>query len=193
MKKALFYVVNLLTFYRLIVAPFLIYLVIVGHFNLFKWLLMVSFATDAIDGYLARRYKLTSVFGAHLDSIADDCTILAAIVGMCILDPLFILYKDVPVIILLLFYLVQNVLAFVRYRRPTSFHTYLAKIAAVSQAAFLLTYFFLPDPVQWLFYLMVSLTILDLAEEIILVILLPEYRTNVKGWFWLKKEKPITN
>ncbi len=185
MRKIIFYIVNAVTLYRLIAAPVLIVLVFLGHFNSFKWLLLVSFLTDAIDGFFARRYKIASSFGAHLDSVADDCTILAAIIGIWIWDALFIIYQFLPIVILLLLYLIQNILAISRYNRPTSFHTYLAKVAAVLQAAFLITFFFLPNPVYWLFYLMIGLTIADLLEEIILVVILPGYRTNVKGLYWV--------
>ncbi|HVW15993.1 MAG TPA: CDP-alcohol phosphatidyltransferase family protein [Mucilaginibacter sp.] len=175
--------------YRLAAAPFLVALVFFGHLNLFKWLLLISFLTDAIDGFLARKYKITSIFGARLDSIADDTTILAAIIGMVVLHGLFFLYEVIPVGILFVFYIAENVLAFRRYKRTTSFHTYLAKAAAVSQGAFLLAFFFLPYPVYWLFFVMVSLTALDLLEEIILILMLPDYRTNVKGLYWILHRK----
>ncbi|HEY9000720.1 MAG TPA: CDP-alcohol phosphatidyltransferase family protein [Mucilaginibacter sp.] len=184
-RSTSFYIINSLTLYRLCAAPFLIVLAVFDRFQLFKWLLLVSFLTDAVDGFFARRYKITSTFGAHVDSLADDCTILAAIIGMCILHSLFFLYEIIPVAVLLVLYLVQNVVALVKYQRPTSFHTYTAKVAAVSQAAFLITFFFMPYPVYWLFYLMLVLTSIDLLEEVILVLVLPDYRTNVKGIYWI--------
>lgn len=184
MRNRIFYIINGLTLYRLIAAPFLILLLVLGQFHLFKWLLLISFLTDAVDGFLARKYKATSPFGAHLDSVADDCTILAAIIGMCFLHSLFFLYEIIPIAVLFGLYLLQNILAFRRYKRPTSFHTYTAKVAAVSQAAFLLTFFFM-NPVYWLFYVMVALTIVDLLEEIVLIMVLRDYRTNVKGLYWV--------
>jgi phosphatidylglycerophosphate synthase len=183
------YIINGITLYRMIAAPFLIYLILTHRFDIFKWLLLISFFTDAIDGYLARMYKITSAFGSRIDSIADDLTIIAAIVGIYVWHPTFIMYEIVPIAILLALYLVQNALALIRYRRLTSFHTYSAKIAAVLQGIFIVAYFFLPYPLYWLFYLAVIFTIIDLLEEIILILLIPEYRTDVKGWYWLKKEK----
>jgi len=180
-----FYIINGLTLYRLCTAPFLIVLAVFEQFDLYKWLLLVSFLTDAVDGFFARKYKISSAFGARIDSLADDCTVLAAITGMCILRSSFFLSEIIPIAILLLLYLVQNVLALLKYKRPTSFHTYTAKVAAVSQAAFLITFFFLPYPVYWLFYLMVVLTSIDLLEEILLVMVLPDYKTNLKGLYWV--------
>jgi len=184
-----FYVINSLTLYRLAAAPFLIGLAVFDQFNVFKWLLLVSFLTDAIDGFFARKYKMTSSFGARIDSLADDCTILAAIIGLCILHLSFLLYEIVPLGVLLLLYLVQNILAFRKYKKPTSFHTYTAKVAAVSQAAFLITFFFMPGPIYWVFYFMVVLTGIDLLEEIVLVIILPDCKTNVRGVYWVLAKK----
>ncbi|HTI60236.1 CDP-alcohol phosphatidyltransferase family protein [Mucilaginibacter sp.] len=189
MRNNAFYVINGITLYRLVAAPFLIFLVVTGWFELFKWLLLLSFFSDAVDGYLARKYKVSSSFGARLDSIADDCTILAAIVAMCVQHALFLLYEIIPVAMLFVLYLAEIICAVYRYKRPTSFHTYAAKLAAVSQAIFLLAFFFLPQPVYWLFYVMVFLTILDLAEEIVLIFLLREYLTDVKGIYWILKAR----
>jgi len=193
MKKTAFYFINGITMYRLIAAPFLILLAVLGQFDLFKWLLLVSFLSDAVDGFFARWLHIDCSLGARLDSIADDCTILAAIVGMVILHSMFFLYEIIPVAILFSLYITENILAFHRYKRPTSFHTYMAKIAAVSQGVFLLTFFFLPYPVYWLFYLMVSLTGLDLLEEIILLIMLPVYKINIKGLYWILTKKGKVN
>src|SRR5437763_15519144 len=83
--KKSYYIVNSITVYRIIAAPVLIYLVFKGRTDLFKWLLAFSFFTDLVDGYLARKFKATSILGVKLDSIADDLTIVAAIVGLFVL------------------------------------------------------------------------------------------------------------
>ena len=189
MIKNSYYIINGITLYRMIAVPFLIYLAFTHQFSIFKWLLALSFLTDAIDGYLARMYKTISAFGARIDSIADDLNIVAAIIGMYVLNPAFFAKEIIPIIILLVLYLSQNILAFIKYRKMTSFHTYVAKIAAVFQGIFLITFFFFPQPVYWLFYLTIILTGIDLIEEILLILLLPDYRINVKGLYWLIKGK----
>lgn len=184
-----YYIINGITFYRMLAAPFLILLVIFHGLDIFKWLLLFSFFTDAIDGYLARRYKVTSVLGSRIDSIADDLTICAAIAGMIVLKPDF-LRSEMPILILLgALFIVQTSLAFIRYGRMTSFHVYTAKVAAVLQAIFLLLLFFLPEPISILFYVTGIITAIDLVEETILVIMLPEWEANVKGLYWIIKRK----
>lgn len=152
-------------------------------------MLAFSFFTDSIDGWLARKFKVTSIFGARLDSIADDLTILAAIIGLFRLKMEFIRENWVIVTILISLLLLQNILALIKYRKISSFHTYLAKIAAVLQGCFLILMFLLPEPVYPLFYAAAIISLLDLIEEIILVILLPKWETNVKGIYWVMRKK----
>lgn len=187
--KLSYYVINGITLYRIIAAPFLLILLLNGQYTIFKWLLGVSFFTDLIDGYLARKYNVTSILGTKLDSIGDDLTILVAMIGLFVTKPAFIKQEIILFIILFSLFLVQIIYAYIRYGKMTSFHTYLAKTAAILQGVFLLLVFFTDKPIMPLFYAAAIITILELIEEIILVSLLPEWEANVKGLFWAKKWK----
>jgi CDP-diacylglycerol--glycerol-3-phosphate 3-phosphatidyltransferase len=189
MHKKSYYTINAITLYRLAVTPVLVYLALDHQPGPFKWLLAVSFFTDAIDGYLARRYKVTSILGSRLDSIADELTIFSAITGMLVFKPAFIRHELIPIGILAVLYILQTGLALIRYGRMTSFHTYMAKIAAIMQGIFLLLLFFLAEPSYAIFYIAVIITLLDLAEEIILVFILPRWQANVKGLYWIMKKQ----
>jgi phosphatidylglycerophosphate synthase len=193
MIKRSYYIVNGITSYRLLAAPILIVLIFLDKIELFKWLLAVSFFTDMVDGYLARKFKVISRFGARLDSIADDFTIVAAIVGVFVLKPGFIKEEMTPIIILLALFLIENAYALIKYRKASSFHTYLAKVAALLQGTFLILIFFLPQPLYALFYAAFIVTALDLIEEIILIFLLPKWETNVKGLYWVMSKRKKKN
>jgi phosphatidylglycerophosphate synthase len=183
--------VNAITLYRLIAVPVLLLLIFTHQVNLFKWMLAISFFTDLLDGWLARSYKVTSIMGAKLDSVADDCTIVAAITGMVVLKPEFLKQQMLLVAILLVLFIIQTILALMQYGKISSFHTYAAKCAALLQGSFLILLFFLPQPPEILFYVAFAVTAIDLIEEIILVILLKEWKANVKGLYWLLRSKNI--
>ncbi len=191
-KKA-WYVINGITIYRIAAAPFLLVLLFYGRIEIFKWLLALSFFTDLIDGFLARKYKVTSVMGTRLDSIGDDLTVLVAITGLIVLKPEFIKQEKIMFICMLSLFLIQTVYALVRYGKITSFHTYLAKTAALLQGVFLLLVFFTNEPPLLLFYAAAMVTILELVEETLLVYLLPHWETNVKGLYWVLKNKKTKN
>ena len=137
MQRRSYYIINAITLYRLLVAPFLIFLVIEGYVELFRWLLAFSFLTDAVDGFLARKFGIVSAMGAKLDSIADDLTVTAGIIGVFLLEPSFVQQEWLLITVMLSLLFIQVMLAFLRYRKMTSFHTYIAKAAAVLQAVFL--------------------------------------------------------
>lgn len=190
MHKKSYYIINGITLYRLIAAPFLLFLILTRQSDLFKWLLAFSFFTDAIDGYLARKYKVVSVIGAKLDSLGDDLTVIVGVIGLFVLRPDFSSRELMWLVAIFILFIIQVVYAFIKYRAVTSFHTYLAKLAAILQGIFLILAFFMPEPVRILFYIAVGITALDLIEEIILTFLLPKWRANVKGIYWVLKQNP---
>lgn len=187
--KQAWYVINGITLYRIIAAPFLLALLFTKQYEIFKWLLGVSFFTDLIDGFLARKYKVTSILGTKLDSIGDDLTVLVAMIALFFLKFAFIKQHIIIFIMLLMLFLVQTTYAFIRYGKMTSFHTYLAKTAALLQGIFLLLVFFTDEPNLILFYTAAIVTMLELTEEIILVSLLPRWQANMKGIYWVFKNK----
>jgi phosphatidylglycerophosphate synthase len=190
MYKRSLYIVNGITWYRIIAAPILLVLIFTKQFDIFKWLLALSFFTDLIDGYLARKYKVVSIMGSRLDSIGDDLTVLAAVIGLFVFESEFVRKEFMILIILLLLFVVQTTFALVRYKKISSFHTYLAKSAAILQGLFFILIFLLPEPLYFLFYVAAVVTGVELLEEIILVALLPQWEANVKGLFWvLKRQK----
>jgi CDP-diacylglycerol--glycerol-3-phosphate 3-phosphatidyltransferase len=181
-------VINFITVYRIVTFPLLVILALVENMNAFKWLLLVSFFTDAIDGFLARRYNATSILGSKLDSIGDDLTIAAAMVGLLITRMQFVKEQAAVFAFLFLLFLLQVGMSFYRYQKISTFHTYLAKTAAVVAALFLLSVFFLKEISYPLFYTAAAITATELLEEITLVFLLPEYQSNVKGLYWVLKK-----
>jgi CDP-diacylglycerol--glycerol-3-phosphate 3-phosphatidyltransferase len=183
--------VNAITFYRLLAAPVLLTLLFYEQLTVFKWLLVVSFLTDAIDGYLARKYKVSSVFGSILDSVSDDLTIAVAIVGIILVNPEFLTKELMLVVVQVLLFITQICFALIRYRKISSFHTYLAKFVTIFQGIFLVLFYWLPEPIYVLFYLVSALTILDLLEEITLVLIIPKWETDIKGLYWVIKKRTL--
>lgn len=182
-------VVNFITLFRVIAAPLLLLLLFTNYNTIFKWLLLISFLTDAVDGYLARKFRASSVLGAKLDSLGDGLTILVTIIGLFKLRSDFIKEQWLIVSVLLGLFIIQTVLSFIRYHKLSSFHTYAAKIAAVLLGIFMLSLFFFDKPYYPLFYLTAIITAYELIEEIILVLILPKWQINLKGLWWVLKNK----
>ncbi len=189
MKSRSYYLVNAITLYRIVAAPVLIVLALTGNLNVFKWLLPISFLTDLLDGTLARELKATSVFGSKLDSIGDDLSFVAAIVGIFVFKVDFMLHNIIILAPLIGLYLFQTVSALIKYGKITNFHTYLAKLAAIFQGFFLILFFLMPAPIHWLFYIASFLTMADILEETIILFYMPVWEADVKGLYWVIQNK----
>lgn len=176
------------SFYRIASAPFLILLIILDQRSLFSWLLLVSYFTDTIDGFLARQLEISSARGSQLDSFGDQVTLVVGLVGLYFFENEFIIQNSILIGIAFLPYIVQMVIAFIKYRKATAFHTYLAKLSAMVQAVFILWLLFF-GPVYWLFYVMIIIGLLETIEEIILIFLFDNWVTGVKGIYWALKDK----
>ncbi|MGV3656913.1 MAG: CDP-alcohol phosphatidyltransferase family protein [Chitinophagaceae bacterium] len=188
MRSSTYYIINAITLYRLLAAPVLLLLAIANWFHILKWMMALSFFTDAIDGYLARHNKVDSKLGARLDSIADDLTVLAGIIALALYRPQFIEQQFFVFLLVFLLFVAQAIMALVRYGKISSFHTYAAKLAAILQGVFLITVFF-TGPLLPLFYVAAIVTAIQLVEEIILVFVLPTWKVNVKGLYWVLKNR----
>ena len=182
-----YYIINGITLYRLCATVLLGYLIYRRDLDLFKWFLAFSFFTDSIDGFLARRFGVVSILGSRLDSVADDLTVVVALIGVFIFRFEFLASYYIYFLVLLVLYIVQVASALARYGKFTSFHTWSAKFSFLLQGIFLILIFFLPRPPVALFYVAFVSTAINLVEEIILVYMLPKWRADVRGIFWVRK------
>ena len=176
------------SFYRIFAFPFLLLLILLNEREVFAWLLGLSYATDAIDGFLARKLKISSARGSQLDSYGDQLTLTAGLIGLLVFETAFIKANFVLIIIAFIPYILQMIIAFRKYGKATAFHTYLAKLSAITQAVFILWLLFF-GPVYWLFYFMIAIGILETAEEIALIFMYDKWVAGVKGIYWALRDK----
>jgi len=62
---------NLLTAARLLAAPYILYLLWTGAYRTALVWFSIASATDVVDGFLARRFRVASKVGALMDPVAD--------------------------------------------------------------------------------------------------------------------------
>ena len=183
-----FNIADWFSFYRIFAAPFLLTLIWLDLRLVFTWLLLISYSTDAIDGYLARKLKITSARGSQLDSFGDQVTLIIGLIGLFCFEPDFIKTNLFLILIVFIPYIIQMLIAYFKYGKATAFHTYLAKLSAVFQSLFILwSLFFNPEYV--LFYTMITIGLLETFEEIILIFMYANWAADVKGIYWALLDK----
>lgn len=183
-----FNIADWFSFYRIIISPLLLILIWLDLRFIFSCFLLVSYLTDAIDGQLARKMKITSPRGSQLDSIGDQLTLIVGLLGLLYFETDFIKTNLTLILIAFLPFILQMFIAYYKYGKATAFHTYLAKLSAVVQSIFILwSLFFSPE--YALFYIMLIIGILETVEEITLIFMYDTWAADVKGIYWALRDK----
>ena len=183
-----FNIADWFSFYRVFAAPFLILLLWLDERQLFAWFLLISYLTDAIDGYLARKFKITSPRGSQLDSFGDQITLVVGLIWLLVFENEFIKENLLLIGVAFVPYIIQMIVAYFKYGKATAFHTYFAKLSAVIQSVFILhSLFFAPNCT--LFYIMIVFGLLETLEEITLIFMYDNWASDVKGIYWATKDK----
>ena len=62
---------NLVTVGRLLMVPPLVWLIVTERLHAAFWLFLAAAASDAIDGFIAKRFNAKTTLGSYLDPLAD--------------------------------------------------------------------------------------------------------------------------
>lgn len=108
-------------------------LLFVNPFSVWFYILYtLTGITDVLDGYLARKWKITSEFGARLDSVADLMFYIVMAIkifpAMVEVFPIGIWIAVVSIMVLRVF---TYLMGAVKYKRLVSLHTYMNKLTGV--------------------------------------------------------------
>ncbi len=184
---------NLISLYRVLVFPVIIFMVFTRNEHWFVILICISLVSDAIDGNLARLLKQQTNFGAALDNLGDMCTFAVAVLGMFVfkwqeIEPhALVLYLFLGVFVL------SYIVGFIRFGKIPGLHLYSAVSAGYVQSIFLFVLFVFGF-YTWMFYLVLIWGIVAYIEKILVLFKLDDIKIGVKGLYWLiKKEKELAN
>ena len=191
-RNNIYTIPNFLSIYRLLMFPYILYLGISRQEQLFAILLTINLITDILDGFIARRFNMQTDLGARLDSIADLGTYIAVIAGI-----FFFKASDFQpylgsfyIFIFLLFF--AHILSLFKFGRLPSLHLYSWKIGGYLQGAFFIVLFLL-DFYPVFYYIVVIWGIIAFCEHITIQLIIKEMRSNLKGLFWVLKNKAKWN
>ena len=179
---------NALSIARIVAALVMIGLALEGEARLYTWLLIPALLSDIADGLIARRFNLETPLGAKLDSAGDALLTVAIFAGVWRLHPEVIRDHWLALALFLGAGLLEYVLAVLRYGRLSSFHTWSSKAAGLLLVVFVAV-LFLHGFVPWLFYLAIGVAVLSNLEEYALLALLTEWRADVRGVWWMRRER----
>lgn len=180
---------NLLSLFRIIAAPFLLF---TGWFNmptLFFILFVLMLLSDALDGILARMWDQTSELGARLDSYGDILTYLTTPLAAWWLWPDIIKDELYYIIAAIIIYVLPAVFALLKFRKLASYHTWITKISAVlmSAGAVMLLGF----ESNLLFHIAIYFLVIEMVENIAITFILQEQKSNIYSIWHAWKERDL--
>lgn len=82
-KEKFFNIPNILTIFRIVLIPFIIWSYCLNRQNFTLVLIILSAVTDVLDGIIARRFNMVTAVGKALDPVADKLTLLALLILSC--------------------------------------------------------------------------------------------------------------
>ncbi len=179
---------NLISLYRLLVFPVILFMALTGRENWFVILLCISLVSDVLDGNIARFFKLQTNFGAALDNLADIFTYAMALLGLFIFKWTEIAPHAWILYLFLTVFVLSYLVAFYRFGKIPGLHLYSAVSAGYVQSIFFFVLFvfgFYP----WMYYLAIGWGVIAYVEKILVLLKLDDIRIGVKGLYWVMKKE----
>lgn len=144
-------------------------------------------ATDILDGFIARRLKWESEFGARLDSLADLGSYAMAFWGMLSLEYAFCSNHANYFFIIIGIKILTQIVSIIRFQKFPSLHLYSNKFAGYVQGFFMLFYY-MGWEVELYFTFMFCVTCVAEVEAILVLLFIPAMRSNLQGIYWMLKK-----
>jgi len=95
---------NLISLARLLLVPLEIWLILAGRYGLAFWVLVVAGLSDALDGFIAKRFDRRTRLGALLDPVADKAMLISVYITLGVAHQLWtllvilVVFRDVLII-----------------------------------------------------------------------------------------------
>jgi cardiolipin synthase (CMP-forming) len=75
---------NLITLGRILLVPVVVWAIAVGEMRLAFVLFLAAGISDAVDGFLAKRFGMATELGAYLDPLADKAMLVSIYVALAV-------------------------------------------------------------------------------------------------------------
>ncbi len=95
---------NLISLGRLLLVPLAIWLILAGRYGVAFWIFVVAGVSDALDGFIAKRFDRRTRLGALLDPVADKALLVSVYVTLGLAHQLWtslvilVVFRDVMIV-----------------------------------------------------------------------------------------------
>jgi len=168
---------------RAVLGPVLMMAELAGWPGLtLAWMVFTALLSDIFDGILARRWHCDTAAVRLFDSMADIVFYLGCAAALWMSRPQLTRAFAVPVAVVLGLEALKLVFDFIKFGKPTSYHSYLAKtwglVLAITVIMSFATRAMLALQIAW--WTAVALGLLYCIEGLTISIVMPEWRHDLK-------------
>ena len=95
---------NLISLARLLLVPLAIWLILAGGYGPAFWVLVTAGISDALDGFIAKRFDRRTRLGALLDPVADKAMLMSVYITLGVAQHLWtslvilVVFRDVMIV-----------------------------------------------------------------------------------------------
>lgn len=142
--------------------------------------------SDVLDGYIARRFKLCSKFGAILDSLADTFFIIITLIK--ILPSLKLeLWMILWIVSIFIIKVLSLIIGFLRFNEIAFLHTYANKLAGIILFFTPLIYSLLGINIS--ICIVCGISTFSALEEVMINIIAKTLNLNIKGIYMISRRR----
>lgn len=171
--------------FRLLVSPVMIWIAYSRHTDAGVWLailLIAGMLSDVFDGIIARRLNMSTEKLRKWDSNVDVVFLVSSIISAWMFAPVLVAEKAAYIWSIVGCELLMYAISLLRFRKLPSNHAYSAKLFAV-WICISLTLLFATGDWSRVFYVMYGFGVLSYLDNLLILVLLREYKVDTKG-FW---------
>ncbi|WP_342362441.1 CDP-alcohol phosphatidyltransferase family protein [Terrarubrum flagellatum] len=95
---------NFITLGRIILVPLVIAMIVARNWQWAFALFVIAGVSDAVDGFIAKRFNMTTELGAFIDPLADKALLVSLYVSLAVVDVLpawlaiLVVFRDVIIL-----------------------------------------------------------------------------------------------
>jgi cardiolipin synthase len=95
---------NLITLVRILLVPVVIWAITAGEMRIAFVLFLTAGISDAVDGFLAKRFEMKTELGAYLDPLADKAMLVSIFIALGIIEAvprwfvILVVFRDIMIV-----------------------------------------------------------------------------------------------
>jgi phosphatidylglycerophosphate synthase len=173
---------NQITLFRLLALPFLYYYAYSQKIYIFTILFLAAGISDTLDGIVARKFNMCSLFGSNFDQMVDDAIIASGIIFLFFLKRSIYNQNIVLLLILIILFIINRIIINLKFDWKVRLHTYAGKILERSYYVLLTLVLFLKNYKSF-FYLLMLIAYYCVIEEIFIYLKFDTLDIKIKSFF----------